>query len=323
MMKLDPTKPDDPLVWSLKDQGAGKAGVWATPALGDGVVYFATNGGRLLAARQGDRRDRLGEGPRVPDLAVARGGRRHPHRGRLRGQPQRLRRVRPTGRPAAQVDGEARRLHRGHARRCGRAGSTSPPAAASSTPSATPRPASADAPAPPPPSREPAVAARGRGSRGVLARRTLGDGDSPQSPHSVWKVVWTIPNGSQGRARRLGQRLGRVQIGVVVELQMGGEGRGLGVERPQVEVVDADDPRHRLEGLTDRSGSMPLGAASRSTPTDSRRTPRPPRSPGPRSGSRPRGRPMWRRRPRGRWRRRPRPASRGRRRRGARTRPAC
>lgn len=50
MMKLDPSKPDNPLVWSIKDQMAGKAGVWATPALGDGVVYFATNGGRLIAA---------------------------------------------------------------------------------------------------------------------------------------------------------------------------------------------------------------------------------------------------------------------------------
>lgn len=53
MMKLDPTKPDNPLVWSLKDQtGGGKSGVWATPALGDGVVYFATNGGRVLGVDQ-------------------------------------------------------------------------------------------------------------------------------------------------------------------------------------------------------------------------------------------------------------------------------
>ena len=50
MMKLDPTKPDDPLVWSIPDQVAGKAGIWATPALGDGVVYFATNAGRVLGA---------------------------------------------------------------------------------------------------------------------------------------------------------------------------------------------------------------------------------------------------------------------------------
>jgi hypothetical protein len=50
MMKLDPSKPDNPLVWSIKDQGGSKAGVWATPALGDGVVYFATNAGRLIGA---------------------------------------------------------------------------------------------------------------------------------------------------------------------------------------------------------------------------------------------------------------------------------
>ena len=48
MMKLDPSKPDNPLVWSLKDQGGSKAGIWATPALGDGIVYWATNGGRVL-----------------------------------------------------------------------------------------------------------------------------------------------------------------------------------------------------------------------------------------------------------------------------------
>ena len=53
MMKLDPSKPEDPLVWSIKDQVAGKAGVWATPALGHGVVYFATNGGRVLGADMG------------------------------------------------------------------------------------------------------------------------------------------------------------------------------------------------------------------------------------------------------------------------------
>ena len=47
-MKLDPTKPDDPLVWSIKDQGASKAGVWGTPALWKDVLYTDTNGGRLL-----------------------------------------------------------------------------------------------------------------------------------------------------------------------------------------------------------------------------------------------------------------------------------
>lgn len=46
--KLDPTKPDNPIVWSVKDQGGGKAGVWGTPALANGVVYADTNGGRVL-----------------------------------------------------------------------------------------------------------------------------------------------------------------------------------------------------------------------------------------------------------------------------------
>ncbi len=48
MMKLDPTKPDAPLVWSLPDQGSGVNGVWATPAIWGDVVYFATTHGRLL-----------------------------------------------------------------------------------------------------------------------------------------------------------------------------------------------------------------------------------------------------------------------------------
>lgn len=55
LMKLDPNKKDDPVVWSLKDQdmaGAGKAGIWSTPALANGVVYTSTNGGDLIAVDQ-------------------------------------------------------------------------------------------------------------------------------------------------------------------------------------------------------------------------------------------------------------------------------
>jgi WD40 repeat protein len=48
IMKLDPTKPDNPLVWSIKDQGASKAGVWGTSALWKDMLYTDTNGGRLL-----------------------------------------------------------------------------------------------------------------------------------------------------------------------------------------------------------------------------------------------------------------------------------
>jgi hypothetical protein len=52
LMKLDPSRPDDPLVWSIDAreigfEGAG--GSWSTPALYDGVVFFTTAAGRVLA----------------------------------------------------------------------------------------------------------------------------------------------------------------------------------------------------------------------------------------------------------------------------------
>jgi len=48
LMKLDPTNPDDPVVWSVDDQGASVAGFWATPALYGDLVVAATNGGEVL-----------------------------------------------------------------------------------------------------------------------------------------------------------------------------------------------------------------------------------------------------------------------------------
>jgi len=52
IMKLDPTKPDDPLVWSIpvpeKGGQGGKGGVWATPALHENMLYVPTHTGRLL-----------------------------------------------------------------------------------------------------------------------------------------------------------------------------------------------------------------------------------------------------------------------------------
>jgi outer membrane protein assembly factor BamB len=48
MMKLDPSKPDDPLVWSAKDQN-GKSGVWGTPALYQDVVIYDLTQGDVLA----------------------------------------------------------------------------------------------------------------------------------------------------------------------------------------------------------------------------------------------------------------------------------
>jgi outer membrane protein assembly factor BamB len=58
MMKLDPRKPSDPVVWSVKDTDTNPAGVWGTPALYKDVVIFDTNGGGVYAfdRNTGDQR---------------------------------------------------------------------------------------------------------------------------------------------------------------------------------------------------------------------------------------------------------------------------
>jgi hypothetical protein len=48
ILKLDPRRPDDPLIWSVDDQGGGVSGVWGTPALWRDMVYVPTNAGRVL-----------------------------------------------------------------------------------------------------------------------------------------------------------------------------------------------------------------------------------------------------------------------------------
>ncbi|HEX6419435.1 MAG TPA: PQQ-binding-like beta-propeller repeat protein [Acidimicrobiales bacterium] len=45
LLKLDPRKPDDPLVWSLKDP----RGFWATPALYEDIVIAPSDGGTVYA----------------------------------------------------------------------------------------------------------------------------------------------------------------------------------------------------------------------------------------------------------------------------------
>jgi hypothetical protein len=47
-MKLDPHKPDDPLVWSIQDRDTVPAGIWSTAALDRDMVYVTTNGGRMM-----------------------------------------------------------------------------------------------------------------------------------------------------------------------------------------------------------------------------------------------------------------------------------
>lgn len=50
LMKLDPTNPDDPVVWSKPVPGeGGDGGLWATPGLYEEALFATTNTGRLLA----------------------------------------------------------------------------------------------------------------------------------------------------------------------------------------------------------------------------------------------------------------------------------
>lgn len=61
LMKLDPRRPTDPLVWSvpIPERGLeGAGGVWATPALYGDTVFAATNFGDLLAVDRDTGRER-------------------------------------------------------------------------------------------------------------------------------------------------------------------------------------------------------------------------------------------------------------------------
>ena len=105
LMKLDPSKPNDPIVWSIPApeigfEGAG--GSWSTPAMYGDYVYFTTAAGRVLEVDRETRRDRVGAGHRLARDRVTGG------RGR-RADPGGLHRARCT-------PGTCR--HRGRSRRC-------------------------------------------------------------------------------------------------------------------------------------------------------------------------------------------------------------
>jgi outer membrane protein assembly factor BamB len=48
MIKLDPRRPDNPLVWSQKDDDGDKAGVWGTAGIFNDLVIYVTYTGRAL-----------------------------------------------------------------------------------------------------------------------------------------------------------------------------------------------------------------------------------------------------------------------------------
>lgn len=56
LAKLDPSRPDDPLVWSISIPGTDgiAGGVWATPVLAGTVLFVPTNVGELLAVDTSD-----------------------------------------------------------------------------------------------------------------------------------------------------------------------------------------------------------------------------------------------------------------------------
>jgi hypothetical protein len=47
ILKLDPSQPDNPLVWSIKDQDTSPAGVWGTAGLHKDIVIVPTNSGHV------------------------------------------------------------------------------------------------------------------------------------------------------------------------------------------------------------------------------------------------------------------------------------
>jgi hypothetical protein len=49
LMKLDPRKPENPLVWKVDDTGRLGGGIWATPALYKDIVIAPTDSGRVMA----------------------------------------------------------------------------------------------------------------------------------------------------------------------------------------------------------------------------------------------------------------------------------
>ena len=49
LQKLDPSKPDNPIVWTFQETSAKGQGLYGTPAVVGDVVYVSTAGGRLIA----------------------------------------------------------------------------------------------------------------------------------------------------------------------------------------------------------------------------------------------------------------------------------
>jgi len=58
ILKLDPSNPTDPVVWSRQSRAGPGSGIWATPALYEGLVIIATNEGELIGLDRDTGADR-------------------------------------------------------------------------------------------------------------------------------------------------------------------------------------------------------------------------------------------------------------------------
>ncbi|MBT8240954.1 MAG: PQQ-binding-like beta-propeller repeat protein [Acidimicrobiia bacterium] len=54
VLRLDPSRPEDPVVWSVQANSGIKSGVWATPALHRDIVIIATDDGQILGLDRAD-----------------------------------------------------------------------------------------------------------------------------------------------------------------------------------------------------------------------------------------------------------------------------
>lgn len=58
VMKLDPTRPNNPLVWSVEANRGIDTGVWATPALYSDILIVPTDDGRVMGLARSDGSER-------------------------------------------------------------------------------------------------------------------------------------------------------------------------------------------------------------------------------------------------------------------------
>ena len=91
VVKLDPSNPDDPLVWSVFDTRERPDGVWATPAIHRDLVIVPTDSGRVLGIDRDNGEVRWEFWPARTAVEFAGDRRRRTDPDRLRGLGARVR----------------------------------------------------------------------------------------------------------------------------------------------------------------------------------------------------------------------------------------